>query len=86
MEVKMVSITLAVPEELKKELHLTPGSVSIFGMIYSLSVFLIIDKVLWSSALVGFHPNMNTSTLVLDHENLVKFYNSISARKEVIEL
>jgi len=85
-KLNLKELHFASPEELKKELHLTPGSVSIFGMIYSLSVFLIIDKALWSSALVGFHPNINTSTLVLDHKNLVKFYNSISARKEVIEL
>ena len=73
-------------EELKEQLNLTPGSVSIFGMIYSEKVYLIIDKELWSVELVGFHPNINTSTIVLNHENLEKFYNSISAKKEIIEL
>ena len=73
-------------EELKQEINLTPGSVSIFGMIYSKDVFLIIDKELWDAELVGFHPNINTSTIVLNHANLEKFYNSLKARKEIIKL
>ena len=76
----------ASPEELKANLNLTPGSVSLFGMIYSNSVFLIIDKDLWNAESVGFHPNINTSTIVLDHNNLEKFYNSLKTKKEIIEL
>ncbi len=76
----------ASPEELKSNLNLTPGSVSLFGMIYSNSVFLIIDKDLWDAESVGFHPNINTATIVLNHENLEKFYNSLKAKKEIIEL
>lgn len=79
-------LNFASPEELKKELNLTPGSVSIFGMIHSKSVFLIIDKELWNSKKVGFHPNINTSTLVLDHKNLEKFFNMIESKKEIIDL
>lgn len=76
----------ASPEELKSELNLTPGSVSLFGMIYAKSTHLIIDKQIWKADAVGFHPNINTATLVLNHINLEKFYNSLKARKEIIEL
>ena len=76
----------ASKEELKSELNLTPGSVSIFGMIYSKNTNLIIDKELWDAESVGFHPNINTSTILLNHENLEKFYNSIDIRKSIIEL
>ncbi len=79
-------LRFASPEELKRKLNLTPGSVSIFGMIYSDSVFLIIDKELWEAKLAGFHPNINTSTIVLDHHNIEKFYNSVNTRKEIIKL
>ena len=79
-------LNFASPEELKKELNLIPGSVSIFGMIYSKSVFLILDKELWNSKKVGFHPNINTSTIVVDHENLEKFFNTIKSKKEIIDL
>ncbi len=79
-------LNFAQPAELKKELNLTPGSVSIFGMIYSSSVFLIIDKEIWSASLVGFHPNINTSTITLNHGALEKFYLSLTAKKAILEL
>lgn len=74
------------PEELKSQLNLTPGSVSLFGMIHISSAHLIIDKELWEASAVGFHPNHNTATLVLDHENLEKFYNTLNAKKEILQL
>lgn len=76
----------ASPEELKANLNLTPGSVSIFGTIYSNSVYLIIDKQLWDAEAVSFHPNINTATIVLNHNNLEKFYHSLKAKKEILEL
>ena len=85
-ELGLRELHFASAEELKKEINLTPGSVSIFGMIYTKTVFLIIDSELWNSDFVGFHPNINTSTIVLNHENLEKFYNSLKSGKEIIKL
>jgi Ala-tRNA(Pro) deacylase len=79
-------LSFASSDQLKSRLNLTPGSVSIFGMIYAKNVKLVIDKEVWQAEKVGFHPNVNTSTLILDHENLEKFYNSLTAEKEIIEL
>ncbi len=79
-------LTFANPEELKKHLNLTPGSVSIFGMIYSKNATLLLDKEVWDAKQVGFHPNMNTSTLELKHEDLKKFYDSLKAEKYILEL
>lgn len=73
------------PEELKEKLRLTPGSVSLFGMINSTDVFLIVDKEIWAAEKSGFHPNINTATLEIDHNNLQKFYNSLNCRKEIID-
>ncbi len=84
LEIK--SLSFASPEELKQKLNLTPGSVSIFGLIYSKNIHLIIDKVLWLSDKVGFHPNINTATLVLSHPNLEKFCNSLNCKKQILEL
>jgi len=50
------------------------------------SVFLIIDKQVWDAPLVGFHPNINTSTLELSHEALEKFYLSLYAKKQILQL
>ena len=76
----------ASTEELKQHLNLTPGSVSIFGMIYAKSVYLIIDKELWGAEITGFHPNINTATITLTHDNLEKFYNSLKTKKDILEL
>ncbi len=83
---KLKELFFASPEELKKELNLTPGSVSLFAMIYAKNVFLIIDKELWQQEKLGFHPNINNSTLVISHDALEKFVNSLHAKKEVLEL
>lgn len=79
-------LLFASPEELKAELNLTPGNVSIFGLINSRNVFLIMDKALWDSPIVCFHPNINTETLEIPHESLEIFYNSLKSKKEIIEL
>ena len=77
----------ASEEELFDNLGLKPGSVSIFGMINaSDDVTLIIDKSVWSADAVGFHPNINTATLVISHANLERFYNSLNNDKGVMEL
>ena len=75
-------------DELKKEVNLVPGSVSIFGIIYAKKdrVKLILDKEVWGADIVGFHPNVNTSTLEIKHEDLKKFYNSLDCEKEIVEL
>jgi Ala-tRNA(Pro) deacylase len=80
-------IRFGTPEELKKKVNLVPGSVSIFGAIYiEDDTKLVIDREVWEAKMSGFHPNINTSTLVLDRENLKKFYGSLNCEKEILEL
>lgn len=74
------------PEDLKEHLKLTPGSVSIFGMIHSEKVTLLIDKEIWNAEITGFHPNINTSTLEIDRGSLRKFINSLKCEKRIIEI
>ncbi|MEK6847457.1 MAG: prolyl-tRNA synthetase associated domain-containing protein [Nanoarchaeota archaeon] len=78
----------ATADELWEKFKLKPGSVSIFGLVNNSErdVFFILDKEVWSAEAVGFHPNVNTATLVLKHEDLERFYKSIKNDKEVIEL
>ena len=79
-------LTFASPEELKSELNLTPGSVSIFGILHAHHTQLIIDKELWEAERVNFHPNINTETLEFTHEHLETFYNSLRTKKEILDL
>lgn len=79
-------IHFSSPEELKKELDLTPGSVSIFGMINAKDVFLIIDEEVWQAEITGFHPNVNTQTLEIKKMDLHRFVDSLNCKKLIIKL
>ena len=76
----------ASAEELMHHLHVLPGSVSIFTMIHPENTLLLIDEEVWSSPVTGFHPNENTSTLEITHENLEKFCSTLKSEKRIIKL
>ena len=80
-------VRFGTEEELKEKVNLIPGSVSIFGAIYikDTKTKLIINKEVWLADKVGFHPNINISTLEINHEDLEKFYNSLKCEKEIVE-
>jgi len=84
LEIK--SLNFASPEELWKELGIKPGSVSMFCVINSRDVCLILDKEVYESEEAGFHPNINTETIVLEGSNIKRFYNSWHRKKEIISL
>ncbi len=79
-------LRFASESDLFEQLGLKPGHVSIFALVRNRNIHLILDKELWDAKTLGFHPNVNTATLELTHENFVKFYNSLENKKEVIEL
>jgi len=84
LEVK--KLRFATSEELHKHLQVTPGSVSLFSIIHDPQTQLLIDHDLMNAEAVGFHPNINKATLVTDHDNLKKFYDSLPNEKHVVEL
>ncbi len=79
-------LKFASEKELKENLNATPGSVSLFGMIYAKNTVLVIDNEILAAEKVGFHPNVNTSTLVLLQDNLMKFLDSVKCEKFFLEL
>ena len=85
-KLKVKELHFASPEELKYHLDLTPGSVSIFGMINAKNVTLIIDEDVWEAEKTGFHPNINTATLEIDKEQLRKFVHSLNCKHIIIKL
>ncbi|MBR1657671.1 MAG: prolyl-tRNA synthetase associated domain-containing protein [Synergistaceae bacterium] len=65
-------------ERLMKHLGLTKGSVSPFGLINNAEhdVEVVIDaSIKWRERL-GFHPNINTATVWISYDNLMKFIES----------
>ena len=68
------NLKFASSEELKTFLNLEPGSVTPLAIIHDskIKVTLIIDKELQDKRLL-FHPNINTKTISISYEDLIKF-------------
>ena len=68
-------LSFASAERLAAHLGLTPGAVSPFGLINDPtgSVRVVLDKHLRSATRVGFHPNVNTATVVLAFTDFERF-------------
>lgn len=72
---KQGKLSFASDDRLEKYLGIKAGSVSPFGLINdSLNhVRLFIDESLRTSELISFHPNENTSTIVLEYLDFEKY-------------
>jgi Ala-tRNA(Pro) deacylase len=72
---KQGKISFASDQRLEKYLGLKAGSVSPFGLINDTShhVHVFLDETLKSSDLISFHPNENTSTIVIRYNDFEKF-------------
>ncbi len=73
-------LKFASKQELKEILGLTPGSVSILGLLNDKEkkVQLIIDQELLDAEAVSFHPNINTESLVFEQQafhKMVEFFH-----------
>lgn len=81
------SLGFASEEKLMKYLGLTPGSVSPFGLIHDTEkrVVFMMDKDLLGKENVGFHPNINTQTIVLKTEDFKNYIKALD-REIVVAL
>lgn len=72
--------------DLQEILHLTPGSVSPFGLINDKEhkVEVLIDKEIWESEYVSFHPNINTETLELSKEDFHKYVAALGNKYRIL--
>lgn len=72
--------------DLKELLGLTPGSVSPFGLINDKEhkVEILIDKEIWESEYVSFHPNINTETLELSKDDFHKYITTLGNKYRTI--
>lgn len=64
-------------ESLLELLYLTPGSVTVLGLVndFSHQVELWIDEAIWDEECFLCHPLVNTATLVLTKADLMRFFN-----------
>jgi len=68
-------LSFGSPERLLAQLGLTPGAVSPFGILNDAAhaVRVVLDRRLRDAARVGFHPNVNTATVVLSMPDFERF-------------
>jgi Ala-tRNA(Pro) deacylase len=85
---KQGKLTFASDQRLKKYLGVEPGSVSPFGLINDTNhhVHLFIDEKLNESGRLAFHPNINTSSLVISKAAFLKFLTQSGNSWEFIRL
>ncbi|MGH7636629.1 MAG: prolyl-tRNA synthetase associated domain-containing protein [Gemmatimonadaceae bacterium] len=79
-------LSFASPERLMKHLGVAPGAVSLLGLVNdpSHAVELYIDNDVWSAPSVHAHPLRNDATLVLSHENVVRFLDATGHAPTVV--
>ncbi|MDF2613784.1 MAG: YbaK/prolyl-tRNA synthetase associated region [Clostridia bacterium] len=76
-QVKAASLVFGAEEKLYELLGVTPGSVSPLGLIYDKNkeLTLLIDEDIPKHERLGFHPNINTSTVIISYNDFKKFIN-----------
>ena len=69
-------LSFAKPEYMEKYLDITPGSVSVLGLMndHEKKVQLLIDEDILASELVGCHPCVNTSSLSFRVRDLIDVF------------
>ena len=71
-------VSFGSPKRLKNYLGIEPGSVSLLAIVNDPqhAVEVVIDQKLWESDAFQFHPLVNTSTLVISRDNLLRFLDA----------
>lgn len=82
------ALGLASPERLKKYLNLTPGSVTLLGVINDnlREVEVLIDQTLWSGEPLLCHPLVNTATISIPRDELLRFFELTAHQPKIISV
>ena len=81
-------LSFASEQRLMKYLGVTPGSVTPFGLINDAEhhVIVFLDSNLLQAEKVSFHPCINTASLIIRREDLVRFIEHQGNRYEWMEV
>ena len=81
-------LSFASPERLHKHLGLTPGAVSLLGLVNdeARAVEFVIDRSLWDATAVHAHPLVNTATMVIAHADLERLLAATGHEARVIDI
>ena len=79
-------LCFASPEDLKIYLNVTPGSVSMMGLLTCKKhVQFYIDEDLRNAPYVCVHPNRNDATLVITHIEIVRMFAIPSIDVQIVD-
>jgi Ala-tRNA(Pro) deacylase len=80
------NLSFASPERLKQHLGVTPGSVTLLGLVNDTAhaVEFVIDQDVWDAEAVGCHPLTNTATLVVPHAGIEAFLTATGHQPKII--
>lgn len=81
-------LSFGSPERLRTHLGVTPGSVTLLGLANDAAgaVELLIDRAVWDAPRIHAHPLVNTATLVLTHDDVVRFLQHTGHTPRVVDL
>ena len=84
---KVKKLKFANEQELKNILELSPGSVSILGLLNDKErkTELIIERSMWEAEKLNFHPNINTESLTFHQENFHKLVQILCKEYRIFE-
>ena len=76
----------ASADRLLKHLGVTPGSVSLLGLVNDSdhAVQFVIDQALWEAPAVQAHPLLNSATMIVPHEGLVRFLAATGHTAQIV--
>jgi Ala-tRNA(Pro) deacylase len=81
-------LTFGSPEELQRLLGVTPGAVSVLGVVCDrdCAVRVVIDAALWQAECLQCHPLVNTATLAVPLAGLRQLLAATGHEPEVLEV
>jgi Ala-tRNA(Pro) deacylase len=81
-------LSFGSPRRLEKYLGVTPGAVTFLAIFNDPDqhVEVFIDREIWESEAFNFHPLVNTSTLVITHNNLQRFIEATGHAIQVVDV
>lgn len=96
VDVKALEEILGVPKlsfasarRLEEHLGLMPGAVTMLGVMNDMQhhhVEVIVDEAVWQAQAVRCHPLVNTSTLIISHNGIERFFKETGHRVRVLNV
>lgn len=81
-------LSFASPQRLESYLKLTPGSVTILGILHDdeHQVEVLVDTAVWEADAIRCHPLVNTSTLVIARKHLQRLFQITGHEPHILDV